>query len=109
MRAFLQDERALHKAAVAGPIAAVSRRMRSTVQPGRWLTPPCMAMPRGDTGILRNELYVGRLVWDRMRFIKGPTSGKRISRMNPPEQWVTEEEPHLRFVNQELCNRVQSS
>jgi hypothetical protein len=43
-----------------------------------------------------------------MRFIKGPTSGKRISRMNPPEQWVTEEEPHLRFVNQELCNRVQT-
>ena len=28
-----------------------------------------------DTGIIRNELYVGGLVWDRVRFIKDPTQG----------------------------------
>jgi len=32
---------------------------------------------RRGTGILNNELYVGRLVWNRQRFIKDPTSGKR--------------------------------
>ena len=26
------------------------------------------------TGILRNELYIGRLIWNRMRFIKEPTT-----------------------------------
>jgi recombinase len=29
------------------------------------------------TGLLNNELYVGRLVWNRQRFIKNPDTGKR--------------------------------
>jgi len=37
------------------------------------------------TGILRNELYIGRLVWNRMRYMKDPSTGKRVSRMNPRE------------------------
>lgn len=28
-------------------------------------------------GILQNELYVGRLVWNKVRMIKDPDSGKR--------------------------------
>lgn len=28
------------------------------------------------TGLLNNELYVGRLVWNRMRYIKDPATGK---------------------------------
>ena len=40
------------------------------------------------TGILRNELYVGRLVWNRMTFVKDPGTGKRVSRMNPTEQRI---------------------
>ena len=29
-----------------------------------------------------------RLVWNRQRFIKDPTTGKRQARLNPPEEWV---------------------
>jgi DNA invertase Pin-like site-specific DNA recombinase len=29
------------------------------------------------TGILNNELYIGRLVWNRQRFVKDPDTGKR--------------------------------
>lgn len=29
------------------------------------------------TGILNNEIYVGKLVWNRQRFIKDPDTGKR--------------------------------
>jgi site-specific DNA recombinase len=32
------------------------------------------------TGILNNELYIGRLVWNRLRYLKDPITGKRISR-----------------------------
>ncbi len=35
------------------------------------------------TGILNNELYVGRLVWNRLRYIKNPDTGRRVSRLNP--------------------------
>ena len=38
------------------------------------------------TGILRNELYVGRLVWNRLRYLKDPDTGKRRSRLNPPSE-----------------------
>ncbi len=35
------------------------------------------------TGILRNRLYVGELLWNRMRFIRDPSTGRPMSRMNP--------------------------
>ena len=36
-------------------------------------------MQRG-AAILQNELYAGRLVWNKIRMVKNPDSGKRISR-----------------------------
>jgi site-specific DNA recombinase len=36
------------------------------------------------TGIIRCELYVGRLVWNKVRMIKDPDTGKRVSRPTPP-------------------------
>ncbi len=39
-------------------------------------------MQRG-TGLLQNELYAGRLVWNKVRMVKDPDTGKRISRPNP--------------------------
>ena len=45
--------------------------------------------PARGTGILNNELYVGRLVWNRLRYVKDPDTGKRVSRPNPPSEWVT--------------------
>jgi site-specific DNA recombinase len=40
--------------------------------------------PARGTGILNNELYIGRLVWNRLRYTKDPDTGKRVSRPNPP-------------------------
>ncbi len=59
------------------------------------------------TGILRNELYAGHLVWNRLRYVKDPQSGKRLSRLNPADQWITEEVPELRIVEPELWHTVQ--
>ncbi len=61
---------------------------------------------RRGTGILNNELYVGRLVWNRQRFIKDPTSGKRQARLNPEHEWIVEDVPHLRIIDDDLWNRV---
>ncbi|MEY8120447.1 recombinase family protein [Falsihalocynthiibacter sp. BN13B15] len=63
---------------------------------------------RRGTGILNNELYQGRLIWNRQRFIKDPNSGKRQARMNPPEDWIIEEVPDLRLILDDLWNRVKS-
>ncbi len=61
---------------------------------------------RRGTGILNNELYIGRLVWNRQHFVKDPNTGKRQARMNPKSKWVIEEVPHLRIIDQELWDRV---
>ncbi|MGR3761912.1 recombinase family protein [Roseobacteraceae bacterium NS-SX3] len=58
------------------------------------------------TGILNNELYIGRLVWNRLRYIKDPETGKRISRLNPPDEWVVHDLPELRIIGNELWQRV---
>jgi site-specific DNA recombinase len=40
-------------------------------------------------------MYVGKLVWNRMRFLKDPATGKRISHPNPCEEWIVEDVPEL--------------
>ena len=64
--------------------------------------------PARGTGILNNELYVGRLVWNRLRYVKDPDSGKRVSRPNPPSEWVTTAVPALRIVEAKLWSRVKA-
>ena len=61
---------------------------------------------RRGTGILNNELYIGRLVWNRQRFIKDPNTGKRQARLNPEVEWVIEDVPHLRIIDQDLWEQV---
>jgi hypothetical protein len=34
---------------------------------------------------------VGRLVWNRLRYIKNPETGPRVSRPNPRSEWVTKD------------------
>ena len=63
---------------------------------------------RRGTGILNNELYIGRMVWNRLRYIKDPETGKRVSRLNPESEWIVKDVPALRIVPQELWDRVKA-
>ena len=58
------------------------------------------------TGILRNELYVGRLIWNKQRYVKDPSTGKRLARVNPQSQWVVQDVPELRIIDDELWSGV---
>jgi site-specific DNA recombinase len=60
------------------------------------------------TGILNNELYIGKLVWNRMRYVKDPNTGKRRSRLNPEKVWIVREVPELRILPQELWDAVKA-
>ena len=60
------------------------------------------------TGLLNNELYVGRLVWNRLRYVKDPDTGRRVSRLNPPAAWIVTEVPELRIVDDALWERVKA-
>ena len=58
------------------------------------------------SGILNNELYIGRMVWNRQRFIKNPDTGTREARPNPESEWVIADVPELRILEQSLWDRA---
>ena len=62
---------------------------------------------RGN-GIIHNELYVGRLVWNRVRMVRDPDTGKRLSRVNPESEWVRQDVPHLAIIDQDVFDKAQS-
>ncbi|MEN5300124.1 recombinase family protein [Brucella sp. TWI559] len=60
------------------------------------------------TGIINNELYIGRLIWNRLRYIKNPSTGKRVSRLNPASEWIIKDVPELRIVDDALWQAVRA-
>ena len=87
--------RALNNANIPGP------------RGGRWTASLILGNATRETGILRNRLYAGELVWNRQHFVRDPTSGKRIARPNPRTAWIIEPVPALRIVDPELWSAVQ--
>jgi site-specific DNA recombinase len=57
--------------------------------------------------MLRNELYIGRLIWNRSRYVKQPGTNKRLRRMRPTSEWIIFEKPELRIIDEGLWERVQ--
>jgi site-specific DNA recombinase len=50
------------------------------------------------TGILQNELYTGVIVWNRLRMVRDPNTGRRLSRPNPTCEHQRAEALHLRII-----------
>jgi site-specific DNA recombinase len=63
--------------------------------------------PTAIREMLRRDLYVGRVIWNRSRFIKVPGTNKRVARPRPRSEWRTSERPDLRIVSDELWQTVQ--
>ena len=73
---------------------------------GTWNPSTIHGNSKRGTGILNNELYVGRLVWNRLRYVKNPDTGKRVSRLNPTSEWITKELQGLRIIGDEIWAAV---
>ena len=57
--------------------------------------------------MLRRELYIGRVIWNRSRFVKAPGTNKRLRRARPKNEWRTLETLELRVIEDDLWRRVQ--
>ena len=64
--------------------------------------------PTAIREMLRNERYVGRVVWNRHRFIKVPGTNRRVARPRPKNEWLIEQAPEQRIVSEDLWNAVQA-
>jgi DNA invertase Pin-like site-specific DNA recombinase len=85
---------------------AIARRLNDEGIPGPdgalWTDSTLRGHAARGTGLINNELYIGKLVWNRLRYVKDPTTGRRVSRLNARETWITTEVPELRIVDDAL-------
>jgi hypothetical protein len=58
---------------------------------GSWGPSTINGNARRGTGKLNKELYVGKLTWNRLEYMKNPNTGKRQSRLNPTKDWIVKE------------------
>jgi len=75
---------------------------------GPWDKSAIHGNPKRGTGILNNELYIGRLIWNRQKFVKDPDTGKRQAMPNPPSEWKTADVPHLQIIDDALWEAVRA-
>jgi site-specific DNA recombinase len=73
-----------------------------------WTASTINGFRKRGSGILLNELYVGRIVWNRNEKRRNPDTGRRVPRPNDPAERHIAEAPHLRIIDDELWQKVQA-
>lgn len=73
---------------------------------GTWAVSALYGSPAKGSGVLNNELYIGRTIWNRSQWVKDPDTGKRTRIDRPREEWVVLERPELRIVSDEAWQAV---
>jgi len=77
----------------------LNRRRIPSSRGGTWATTAVKV-------ILENDMYAGRLTWNRRAWMKHPETGKRTYRERPREEWIVSEKPELRIVPQDVIDAV---
>jgi hypothetical protein len=90
----------------------IAERLNADGIPGprgdRWRATTLRPDRTRGNGLLQNELYTGRIVHNQTSKVVEPMTRRVRIRPNPPDQWVIEEVPQLRIVDQELWDKVQA-
>ncbi len=75
---------------------------------GTWAVSAIYGSPNKGSGILNNELYAGRYIWNRSQWVKDPDSGRcqRIDR--PADEWKITDVPELIVIDQALWNSART-
>jgi site-specific DNA recombinase len=72
-----------------------------------WGSSAIQGSSKRKSGILQNDLYVGRIVWNKSHKRLDPDTGRRVNRPNPEAEWKSASAPHLRIVEDALFQAVQ--
>jgi site-specific DNA recombinase len=105
--------RRIFEAYAAGmPPRKIARMLNSEGIPGPrrrgWGASTIHGNAARGTGILNNSLYVGKFVWNKLKYVKDPETGRRRSRVNKKSVIVEKDVPELRVITDELWNRVKT-
>ena len=75
---------------------------------GQWNASTINGNKKRRNGILNNELYLGRIIYNRQSFVKHPDTGKRRSRPNPENLWIITHVPDLQIIDQDTWDKAQA-
>jgi site-specific DNA recombinase len=75
---------------------------------GKWLASAIHGDPKRGSGILNNELYIGRYIWNRRRSRKKLRSGDREFLLRPSEEWIATSHPELCVVSEDVWHKVKA-
>lgn len=91
----------LNRRGIPSPRAGIERKDGSTTT-GLWRDNTLNGNKDRETGILFNPLYAGVRKWNRTKHMKHPDTARRVSRVNPKDQWVIEGAPELAIIEPEV-------
>jgi DNA invertase Pin-like site-specific DNA recombinase len=96
----------LNRRKVPSPGSAWKREQRRRLG---WVMSAIAGDSRRGTGILNNEVYIGRVVWNRVRWVRSASdSSKRRCVLNPPTEWIVRQDERLRIVPLSVWKRVKA-
>jgi len=75
---------------------------------GKWLASAIYGDPQRGSGILNNEMYIGRYIWNRRGSRKKLKSGNREYLPRPSSEWIVVSHPELRIVPETLWEKVKA-
>lgn len=78
-----------------------------TARGGTWSMSAIHGDHKRGIGILANQMYVGRWIWNRSHFQKHPETGRRIRIERPEREWIIHDHPELAIVSQSLWDEAQ--
>jgi len=88
-------------------VKALNQEGESGPSGGPWNLSALVGSQKRRNGLLNNELYKGTIVYNRQKFVKDPTTGKRVSRCNPESEWQRQDAPELRIVDEDIWHKAQ--
>ena len=74
---------------------------------GKWVPTTLIGSASRKTGLLRQTLYKGEVIFNRMRYRKHPITGKRVSVLNPESEWLHVPAPDLEIISPKEFDAVQ--
>jgi site-specific DNA recombinase len=97
---------ALNREGVPSPGSTWKRRERRQLG---WMASAVAGDARRGVGILNNELYIGRVIWNRFKWVRSASdSSRRRCVENPQSEWIVYPDESLRIVPQALWDRVKA-
>lgn len=81
---------------------------RRTIVRATWCVTALFGSPAKGSGILNNEIYVGRYIWNRSQWNRDPDTRKRVRIARPRSEWMIEERPELRIIDADSWERVRA-